>query len=504
METNGVISTLDEDNLPARQKSVLERLGQIRSMKQRILDTLNGMKKDKEDEDLDKAMMAKLLQAYDNFKNQEDEYVGILQQILAIRTTAADDVATELAKAVTESAIAGDDSMPMVESTTENINAERAALADCAEKAIIASRVHDQLVTSLQLNRNKKAVLSEIHAEQRDQQLTKAQHALRQAELTRERLLAEQTAIEEKRAELEQLRAQARTQGLAPRPPAAEQQQSQRHEAKSSVDATGQQQEKKNPPPPSSSSSAKKNKKKQQQQSSEDQKDPALDSAIAEKLAAIKARKERIREVTARLGHADRLAMDDTYLAAQEQLRRLTAMRERLENLQQAATSLGDEGKEEETLAVDGVRVETKTCQDNTEPGTLTGVEQALAEQEAHIAQLMRAVEQVKVNGVQLVEQAEHDELEVKNEKQPQEENKESLSLIDVIRNWLKNHQDVNFDARLIEQLRGVVSSSANGEQETIEKVDKVIASYEKNDGQVVSEIGERFLTELTEALEKH
>ena len=58
-----MISTLDEDNLvrkirlniginfqPARQKSVLERLGQIRSMKQRILDTLNGMKKDKEDE----------------------------------------------------------------------------------------------------------------------------------------------------------------------------------------------------------------------------------------------------------------------------------------------------------------------------------------------------------------------------------------------------------------------------------------------------------------------
>ena len=27
-------------------------------------------------------MIAKLLQAYDNFKKQEDEYVGILQQIL--------------------------------------------------------------------------------------------------------------------------------------------------------------------------------------------------------------------------------------------------------------------------------------------------------------------------------------------------------------------------------------------------------------------------------------
>ena len=60
-----------------------------------------------------------------------------------------------MAKAVTESATTGDDSMPLGESTMENVDADRAALADCAEKAIIASRVHDQLVTSLQLNRNK-------------------------------------------------------------------------------------------------------------------------------------------------------------------------------------------------------------------------------------------------------------------------------------------------------------------------------------------------------------
>ncbi len=84
-----------------------------------------------------------------------------------IRTTAADDVAAEMTRTpvisdATHTTDSSQDDQSEIEDTEEraNIDADVAALAACVEKAAIASHMHDQLLNSLQLKRNKVSYLS--------------------------------------------------------------------------------------------------------------------------------------------------------------------------------------------------------------------------------------------------------------------------------------------------------------------------------------------------------
>lgn len=65
------------------QSEILERLSKIREHKRQVLDMMDKLKKNGE-EVLDKDMLRKLINAYDNFKEQEEQYLGVLQKILVL------------------------------------------------------------------------------------------------------------------------------------------------------------------------------------------------------------------------------------------------------------------------------------------------------------------------------------------------------------------------------------------------------------------------------------
>uniref|UniRef100_A0A0N5AAK4 Uncharacterized protein n=1 Tax=Syphacia muris TaxID=451379 RepID=A0A0N5AAK4_9BILA len=121
-----------------------------------------------------------------------------------------------------------------------------------------------------------------------------------------------------------------------------------------------------------SSKSGRKKKGKRARENARQERD-AINESIREKLAALKARKERIREIQKQLLNPDRkpTQMDEAYLKAQEQLKNLTAMREHLEELRKKGEELPDETAKilEEHLAEEEGNPAI-TCSENNEVET--------------------------------------------------------------------------------------------------------------------------------------
>ncbi len=69
--------------LCSRQQQVLERLAHIRDYKQRILNSLKTMNMDETERSPQlKSTFVKLLDSFDAFRRQEDEYLQLLKEII--------------------------------------------------------------------------------------------------------------------------------------------------------------------------------------------------------------------------------------------------------------------------------------------------------------------------------------------------------------------------------------------------------------------------------------
>ncbi|KHN88784.1 DNA topoisomerase 3 [Toxocara canis] len=337
---------------PARQKTIMERLTSIRGNKQRILDTLREMKqKLGDDEEPDKELMAKMIASYDLLSAQEEEYMKIMQQIVSIRENAAEDVQHEVeevkssqgeANAETkESTVAGAEPIEADEQSTEAEKSERkggseaewkeveeelAKLGSVAGEAVAASIMNEKLVEKLQLHRNKKAALDQLRQKEAESQRGAANEALQQVELARLKVAAEQEQIERKRKTLERLRREAVRRGIKLGPGPAS-------EPDIVVEA---------PPEPKSVTEAKLRAKLNAKKK--------VYCVIvlfigSEKLAAIEARKQRMREIQSQLLRPviTESEMDETFQKAQQRLKSLTAMREHLEELRESGEALPEE-----------------------------------------------------------------------------------------------------------------------------------------------------------------
>ncbi|VDK45069.1 unnamed protein product [Anisakis simplex] len=209
----------------------MDRLTSIRSNKQRILETLRGLKENlAEDEEPDRELMAKMIASYDLLSAQEEEYLKIMQQIVAIRENAAEDVERDVkqegrtdevvetdkksddkskesddkskdnASATPQSAQPNEQpekvdqkkSSGGTEDEWKEVEEELKKLGNVTGEAVAASVYNEKLVETLHLSRMQKAALEEMRKEESDTKRGEANEALKQVEMARLKLLIDQ------------------------------------------------------------------------------------------------------------------------------------------------------------------------------------------------------------------------------------------------------------------------------------------------------------------------
>ncbi|KAK6100332.1 hypothetical protein QQG55_0230 [Brugia pahangi] len=189
------------DNLPSHQKHIMGRLDSIRKNKQRILSTLRELKENtKEGEFPNKEMMSKMIASYDALSAQEEQYVQLMQKIVSLHKNAADDIQHENERN-SEKLIRDDSNTNELRENTdesnhklsdeainndlEEMNSELSKLGVVTGKAVAVSIMNDKLLETLQLHREKKATLEELHRRKRETQKGIADETLQQVETAR-------------------------------------------------------------------------------------------------------------------------------------------------------------------------------------------------------------------------------------------------------------------------------------------------------------------------------
>nr|CDP99337.2 Bm10731 [Brugia malayi] len=408
------------DNLPSHQKHIMGRLDSIRKNKQRILSTLRELKENtKEGEFPNKEMMSKMIASYDALSAQEEQYVQLMQKIVSLHKNAADDIQHENERN-SEKLIRNDSNTNELRENTgesnhklsdeainndlEEMNSELSKLGVVTGKAVAVSIMNDKLLETLQLHREKKATLEELHRRKRETQKGIADETLQQVETARLKVASELEQVERKRKTLERLRREAQRRGIKLGPGSAsepdivvEPQPEPKSVTEAKLRAKLQAKKKQSteleddngPPVPDDLAPAerippvleneqteieqqqeikrktcevvtgsggvagkkkrkgKKGREQQQEQLVKKQSD-TINSSIREKLATIAARKERMREIRAKLvqpvvGSSD---MDETFRNALQQLKSITEMRKQLELLHEKGAKLPEETAE--------------------------------------------------------------------------------------------------------------------------------------------------------------
>ncbi|EJD75293.1 hypothetical protein LOAG_17521 [Loa loa] len=413
------------DNLPSHQKHIMNRLESIRENKQRILFTLRGLKESaKEGEFPNKELMSKMIASYDALTAQEEQYVQLMQKIVILRENAAEDVEHENERngkklmadgdinthghesVVKEGSDESKDKLSdeAINNDLEEMNSELSKLGVVTGKAVAVSIMNDKLLETLQLHREKKATLEELHRRKWETQKGIADEALQQVEMARLKVTSEQEQVERKRKTLERLRREAQRRGIKLGPGSAsepdivvEPQPEPKSITEAKLRAKLQAKKKQNteledddgPPVPNDLAPAeripsvqtneqteveqqqqmegktceiagngevmgkkkrkgKKGREQQQQQLQKKESD-TINSSIREKLAAIAARKERMREIRAKLVQPvveSPPDMDETFHNALQQLKSITEMRKQLELLREEGGKLPEETAE--------------------------------------------------------------------------------------------------------------------------------------------------------------
>ncbi|VBB29804.1 unnamed protein product [Acanthocheilonema viteae] len=220
------------DNLPSHQEHIMNRLTSIRGNKQRILSTLRELKEStKEGEFPKKELMGKMIASYDALTAQEEQYVQLMQKIVCLRENAAEDVQHENERklmpvgdsitnkpedVVKESIEESNDKLSeeAIKNGIEEMNSELSKLGVVTGNAVAVSIMNDKLLETLQLHREKKATLEELHRRKRETQKGIADEALQQVETARLKVASEQEQVERKRKTLERLRREAQRRGI--------------------------------------------------------------------------------------------------------------------------------------------------------------------------------------------------------------------------------------------------------------------------------------------------
>lgn len=96
--------------------------------------------------------MSRLVESYDGLRAQEDDYLGVMKQIVEARSANAELEAMKLQNENNSAKEKGDDES---DADWEDVKKELEELKKLANDAETASAINDQLVNRLQLHRQK-------------------------------------------------------------------------------------------------------------------------------------------------------------------------------------------------------------------------------------------------------------------------------------------------------------------------------------------------------------
>uniref|UniRef100_A0A914VVI9 Pericentriolar material 1 protein C-terminal domain-containing protein n=1 Tax=Plectus sambesii TaxID=2011161 RepID=A0A914VVI9_9BILA len=297
----------DGDNLPAKQQHVLDRLTDIRAYKRRILDALDQMKRKADGEEIDKTVLAELIQSYDDFKQQEEQYLELLKQIISIRQNAADDVASEVLQ-VTETVAPPptsddllptppaltslDDQLDNSDFTSDETDDARSLESD-QERQIAALSQQRELLTQMVRQQEQLRALQGRQTASKLRQDSEADSAAQEVARARELVAKEMRAVVAKKEELAELRRRVAVLGGGLPPEAIQAESIDTTDGESQL-ASG---DSDNPQPIENVESASSNDERTDAESGEE----ATRRLIESKLQSLNSKKRRMDEIMGRL-----------------------------------------------------------------------------------------------------------------------------------------------------------------------------------------------------------
>ncbi|CAD6188233.1 unnamed protein product [Caenorhabditis auriculariae] len=383
MASDTSVMRVTDDNLVTRRRNVTKGIEEIRAKKSEIAQALRDVGQDVENEDK-KSLIKQLVEAFDGLTTQENQYLEILQAIVGIHEQATKDIAEdyeqkiaadeEKLRLIRESQADGASDAPADEADGDpDVQELREALLELrkvSDAAVAASELNDKLVERLQLHKKKKSAMMELRTK-KAKELDETAKQVR-AEVTEKmrRLATEKSTTIQKEKELEELRKQCLRLGIQ-LGQEEEQKKEETIKAASSV-MNGNQRI----PPISKEEAAQQSeeqleeKRKQIRENirKERERKEEVNAIIREKLAAMEARKKRIIEIRGMLQdnaakqtqltsggttgeenassgsteqpaaeeneQVEEINLDEIITNAKANLQNLTAMRERLQEMQ--------------------------------------------------------------------------------------------------------------------------------------------------------------------------
>ncbi|CAB3403558.1 unnamed protein product [Caenorhabditis bovis] len=357
-----------DDNLITRRKNITKGIEEIRTKKAEISKALKEVSS-KKDEPEGKVMMKQLIDAFDVLSTQETQYLDILKTIVNIHEQATLDVANEYDEKIKIDEQALKNIKSKIDQKKDEANAEPAndedmdelhqalsELKKVSEAAIAASELNEKLVERLQMQKKKKNAMMELR-QKKTKELEEEASRVRKEVMERINKLSamKKTTVQQER-ELENLRRQCLHLGLqvgatndqqidesAIRAVSDDSQRvpevAQSHKAK---ELTEEEKEKRR-------NEIRENIRKEMEEKER------VNAKIREKLAGMAARKKRLQEIREMLERnanekeaidalvppeareepvEEAQSIDDIFENARNNLNSITAMRERLEEIQ--------------------------------------------------------------------------------------------------------------------------------------------------------------------------
>ncbi|WKY00953.1 hypothetical protein Q1695_015172 [Nippostrongylus brasiliensis] len=223
-EAEEVVPTGD-DNLLTRHKHIAESIEMIRNKKNQLLKTLRGLS---EAENPDKALMAKLVDAFDMMTAQETAFLGVLKNIVDIHEQATEDVAAESEALRTNGDIGAQDSTKDAgshEEGSEDAKEDNAAdeemiketlkeLEQVSLQALAAAQLNEKLVETLQRTKKNRSSVLELRKNKTEELKTAATAAMAEVKKAKQEVTANRTEIQKKAREAEELRKAALKAGI--------------------------------------------------------------------------------------------------------------------------------------------------------------------------------------------------------------------------------------------------------------------------------------------------
>ncbi|KAK6742427.1 hypothetical protein RB195_009975 [Necator americanus] len=217
-----------DDNILTRHKHIAESIEMIRVKKDQLLQTLRGLSTS---ENPDRALMAKLVEAFDMMTAQENAFLGVLKNIVEIHDQATNDVAAEI-KVMEEDKKKNEEKDEKQEDQKKDNRGETELdeeeeeddeemiketlkeLEQVSLKALAAAELNEKLVETLQRHKKSRTSMLELRRNKTEELKNAATAAVAEVKKAKQEVSLNRAEIQKKQKEAEELRKAALKAGI--------------------------------------------------------------------------------------------------------------------------------------------------------------------------------------------------------------------------------------------------------------------------------------------------